>query len=347
MGVLTVLDAEGEPMRLAMRAEPDVVSPNELEAEELVGHEFADDEDRATRLHEIVDLGAREAIMTHARRLRRRWSATTATARALPRRARAARGAFDGRLGRRLPGRLRRRALQRPPAPRTACASASPAAPSPPSTSAPASSTRARSSGCWTRSRSRSCRQPSRPSAEQRRVSAAARGCRLATATVGAACVPRQAVDRDELVRLAPASSATSARALAEIGPVGAGVLASDGPSRSSDADLERTNSSSSVRRPRDRLRRRRELAANELRGRLAEPADVRLVLAEPILARLRARTARAGSMLRIRRRLALDRLRRAAPASCRVRCARRPGPPGSCSDRRQTAGSSKRSCAL
>src|SRR6476619_6543518 len=41
MGVTTVVDAEGEPMRLAIRAEPDVVSPNVLEAEELVGHEFS------------------------------------------------------------------------------------------------------------------------------------------------------------------------------------------------------------------------------------------------------------------------------------------------------------------
>ena len=33
LGVTTVLDSEGEPMRLATRAGPDVVSPNELEAE--------------------------------------------------------------------------------------------------------------------------------------------------------------------------------------------------------------------------------------------------------------------------------------------------------------------------
>jgi 1-phosphofructokinase/tagatose 6-phosphate kinase len=41
-----------------------VVSPNELEAEELVGHEFADADDRATAVAEIVDMGAREAVMT-------------------------------------------------------------------------------------------------------------------------------------------------------------------------------------------------------------------------------------------------------------------------------------------
>jgi 1-phosphofructokinase/tagatose 6-phosphate kinase len=59
-----VLDTEGEPLRLGVRAEPDVVSPNELEAEELVGHEFNDDNDRAEAVVEMTRLGAREAIMT-------------------------------------------------------------------------------------------------------------------------------------------------------------------------------------------------------------------------------------------------------------------------------------------
>jgi 1-phosphofructokinase family hexose kinase len=64
LGVTTVIDSDGEPLRLAARAEPTVVSPNELEAEELVGHEFNDDEDRTTAVREMVELGAREAIMT-------------------------------------------------------------------------------------------------------------------------------------------------------------------------------------------------------------------------------------------------------------------------------------------
>jgi 1-phosphofructokinase family hexose kinase len=64
LDVTVVLDAEGEPLRLATRAGPDVVSPNELEAEELVGHEFADDDDRRTGVREILDMGAREALMT-------------------------------------------------------------------------------------------------------------------------------------------------------------------------------------------------------------------------------------------------------------------------------------------
>ena len=64
LGVTTMLDTEGEPLRLAMRAEPDVVSPNELESEELVGHEFNDVDDRAQAVAEMTRLGAAESIMT-------------------------------------------------------------------------------------------------------------------------------------------------------------------------------------------------------------------------------------------------------------------------------------------
>jgi 1-phosphofructokinase family hexose kinase len=63
-GVATVIDTDGEPLRQAVRAEPDVVSPNVIEAEELVGHEFASEEERSLAVREIAALGAREAIMT-------------------------------------------------------------------------------------------------------------------------------------------------------------------------------------------------------------------------------------------------------------------------------------------
>jgi 1-phosphofructokinase/tagatose 6-phosphate kinase len=43
-----------------------VISPNVLEAEGLVGHEFNDDEDRVIAVREMVELGAEEAIMTTA-----------------------------------------------------------------------------------------------------------------------------------------------------------------------------------------------------------------------------------------------------------------------------------------
>jgi 1-phosphofructokinase family hexose kinase len=64
LGVTTVVDTDGDPLRRAVRAEPDVISPNVLEAEELVGHEFNDDEDSMIAVREMCELGAREAIMT-------------------------------------------------------------------------------------------------------------------------------------------------------------------------------------------------------------------------------------------------------------------------------------------
>jgi 1-phosphofructokinase/tagatose 6-phosphate kinase len=64
LGVTTVIDTDGEPLRHAVRAGPHVVSPNIEEAEELVGHEFGDERERAEAVREIVELGAQEAIMT-------------------------------------------------------------------------------------------------------------------------------------------------------------------------------------------------------------------------------------------------------------------------------------------
>jgi 1-phosphofructokinase family hexose kinase len=64
LGVTTMIDTDGEPLRLAVRAEPHVISPNELECEELVGHEFNDDDDRMQAVVEMRRLGAAEAIMT-------------------------------------------------------------------------------------------------------------------------------------------------------------------------------------------------------------------------------------------------------------------------------------------
>ncbi|MEJ7797691.1 MAG: 1-phosphofructokinase family hexose kinase [Solirubrobacteraceae bacterium] len=64
LGLVVVVDTDGDPLRHAVRACPNVVSPNVLEAEELVGHEFNDDEDRVIAVREMVALGAVEAIMT-------------------------------------------------------------------------------------------------------------------------------------------------------------------------------------------------------------------------------------------------------------------------------------------
>lgn len=64
LGVTVVVDSEGEPMLAALRAGASVVTPNEREAEELVGQEFADEGDLAQGLSELVRLGASEAAIT-------------------------------------------------------------------------------------------------------------------------------------------------------------------------------------------------------------------------------------------------------------------------------------------
>jgi 1-phosphofructokinase/tagatose 6-phosphate kinase len=63
-GVPVVLDAEGEAMLEGIRAGASMVTPNEREAEELVGQEFADNADLSQGLLELVRLGASEAAIT-------------------------------------------------------------------------------------------------------------------------------------------------------------------------------------------------------------------------------------------------------------------------------------------
>jgi 1-phosphofructokinase family hexose kinase len=63
-GVTLILDSEGQAMVAGLRAGPSVVTPNEREAEELVGHEFEDSSDLVHGLAELVALGAEEAVIT-------------------------------------------------------------------------------------------------------------------------------------------------------------------------------------------------------------------------------------------------------------------------------------------
>jgi 1-phosphofructokinase family hexose kinase len=66
LDVITVLDSDGEQMRAGLRAEPTVVVPNVLEAEEAVGYEFNDLDDRVMALSGLMEMGAKEAIITSA-----------------------------------------------------------------------------------------------------------------------------------------------------------------------------------------------------------------------------------------------------------------------------------------
>ena len=63
--VRVVLDTEGEPLRLGVEAEPWLVSPNQREAESLVGQEFHDVEDFLMALDAIAELGARNVLIGH------------------------------------------------------------------------------------------------------------------------------------------------------------------------------------------------------------------------------------------------------------------------------------------
>jgi 1-phosphofructokinase/tagatose 6-phosphate kinase len=62
--VPVVLDCEGEPLRLGLEAEPFLVSPNQAEAEGVVGQELYDDDDFCLALDQIAEMGARNVIVT-------------------------------------------------------------------------------------------------------------------------------------------------------------------------------------------------------------------------------------------------------------------------------------------
>ena len=62
--VPVVLDTEGEPLRLGVEAEPYLVSPNQREAEHVVGQELDDQDDFVMALDAIAELGARNVHIT-------------------------------------------------------------------------------------------------------------------------------------------------------------------------------------------------------------------------------------------------------------------------------------------
>ena len=62
--VRVVLDSEGEPLQRGVEAGPFLVSPNQREAEQLVGQELEDDDDFSMALDAIAEMGARNVIVT-------------------------------------------------------------------------------------------------------------------------------------------------------------------------------------------------------------------------------------------------------------------------------------------
>jgi 1-phosphofructokinase/tagatose 6-phosphate kinase len=63
--VQSILDSEGEPLRLGTEAEPFLVSPNQREAESLAGQEFSDEEDFLMALDAIAEMGAQNVLITN------------------------------------------------------------------------------------------------------------------------------------------------------------------------------------------------------------------------------------------------------------------------------------------
>lgn len=62
----TVLDAAGEALRHGIKAKPGLVSPNIVEAEALIGHEFGDEEEFLRAAEELTHIGSGSGIITHA-----------------------------------------------------------------------------------------------------------------------------------------------------------------------------------------------------------------------------------------------------------------------------------------
>ncbi len=62
--VRVVLDSEGDPLRYGVEAAPFLVSPNQTEAEQLVGQELEDDDDFLMALEAISEMGPRSVVIT-------------------------------------------------------------------------------------------------------------------------------------------------------------------------------------------------------------------------------------------------------------------------------------------
>ncbi len=62
--VRVVLDSEGEALRVGAEAGPFLVSPNQAEAEQLVGQELEDDDDFLMALDAIAEMGPRNVVIT-------------------------------------------------------------------------------------------------------------------------------------------------------------------------------------------------------------------------------------------------------------------------------------------
>ena len=65
LGVKTFFYTYGEPLRLGIKAGPDFVFPKLVEAEKVIGYEFAGTEDRIRAVRHLREMGAGSVVMTH------------------------------------------------------------------------------------------------------------------------------------------------------------------------------------------------------------------------------------------------------------------------------------------
>ena len=63
--MVTAVDTSGPALRAVLTTEPGVVSPNVREAEEIVGHEFGDEEDMAAGVATLAHMGPETALIHH------------------------------------------------------------------------------------------------------------------------------------------------------------------------------------------------------------------------------------------------------------------------------------------
>ncbi len=65
LGLVTMLYTYADPLRLGIKAGPDYVFPKLVEAEKVIGYEFAEVEDRVKAAHTIRGMGAGSAVITY------------------------------------------------------------------------------------------------------------------------------------------------------------------------------------------------------------------------------------------------------------------------------------------
>jgi fructose-1-phosphate kinase PfkB-like protein len=65
MGLVTFFYTYSDPMRLGLKAKPDYVFPKMVEAENIIGYEFAGVDDQAGAAQKLQEMGGGSVVITH------------------------------------------------------------------------------------------------------------------------------------------------------------------------------------------------------------------------------------------------------------------------------------------